>query len=471
VSLVVREAVVVPPYGDFEGPVDLRIEEGRIVAVGPTVGGGTADEVVDAGGRPALPGLHDHHVHLRALAAARSSVPAGPPDVADPTELGRRLRSAAALVPPGGWVRAVGYHESVAGDLDRWSLDRLCATRPVRVQHATGALWMLNSAAIGALGVDDTTPAGVERDDDGRPTGRVWREDGWLADRAPRVEGDLATISREAAARGVTGFTDATPGRGDLDEDGLVSAVSTGAVVQRLHLMADPVAQPLPEPLVTLGPVKVVLDDTALPSLDGLAATVTAAHRAGRPVAVHCVTRVQGVLAVAAIDQAGSMPGDRIEHGAVLGAGLLVHLRRLGLVVVTQPGMAMARGDRYLDDVEPDEVADLWRAASLEAAGVEIAAGTDAPYGPADPWSSLEAATSRRTPSGFLLGGNERLGPARALRLFTGWADRPAHVRTLRPGEPADLCVLTGPPGDLGRSPGVLATIVAGRVVHRSAGG
>ena len=50
-----------------------------------------------------------------------------------------------------GWLRGVAYHESVAGPLDRDRLDAWVADRPLRVQHRSGALWMLNSAGIPAF--------------------------------------------------------------------------------------------------------------------------------------------------------------------------------------------------------------------------------------------------------------------------------------------------------------------------------
>jgi predicted amidohydrolase YtcJ len=52
--------------------------------------------------RAGLPGLHDHHVHLRALAAA-ASVSFGPPRTRTAAELAARLRAADAD-HPGPWA-------------------------------------------------------------------------------------------------------------------------------------------------------------------------------------------------------------------------------------------------------------------------------------------------------------------------------------------------------------------------------
>ena len=71
-----------------------------------------------------LPGLHDHHIHLLAFAASLNSVPCGPPHVTCERELAEALR-ARQPANPGAWIRGVGYHPSVAGDIDRSWLDRV----------------------------------------------------------------------------------------------------------------------------------------------------------------------------------------------------------------------------------------------------------------------------------------------------------------------------------------------------------
>jgi len=134
---------------------DVLIDNGRVVDVTPGLStrmGG--NDVFDAQGGGLLPGLHDHHIHLLALAAAARSVPVGPADVRGAEGLAQALRAADAALEPGRWVRAVGYHESVAGPLDRHVLDAMVPNRPVRVQHRSGAMWVLNSAAVQALGLD-----------------------------------------------------------------------------------------------------------------------------------------------------------------------------------------------------------------------------------------------------------------------------------------------------------------------------
>ena len=146
-ELMLRDVEVAGRRIDVRLAGDLVAETGRGLVPSP------AAEVVEGGGGALLPGLHDHHLHVLATAAARLSVPAGPPRVRDRAGLAAALRAADAALPVGRWIRAVGYHASVAGDLDRWALDALVAARPVRIQHRSGARWVLNGAAVSALGL------------------------------------------------------------------------------------------------------------------------------------------------------------------------------------------------------------------------------------------------------------------------------------------------------------------------------
>jgi predicted amidohydrolase YtcJ len=487
VRMLIRNARLWPSPS-IEAALDVRIAAGRIVECEPGLRPVAGEEEINAAGCALLPGLHDHHVHLRALAAARVSVQVGPGQVRSATELSARLREADTAAPPGAWLRCVGYHESVAGPLDRWALDRLVAdpdparpgrrARPVRVQHRTGALWVVNSAAVAALGLDDGDDlAGIERDADGRATGRLWRLDRWLADRIPartaEAAGGLASVSARAASLGVTGFTDATPGATGVDVAGLAAACADGTIAQRLHCMAAADASGASisgavRGRFSIGPVKIMLDDDTLPSLDSLADSVRWAHAAGRAVAVHCVTRVQLVLTLAALDVAGRLPGDRIEHGAVIPAELVPALR--GLTVVSQPHFVAERGEQYGRDVAPEDLPDLWRLRSLIDAGVGVAAGSDAPFGGADPWQVMRAATRRPAD----LGPREAVDPETAIRLFLGSPTAPARLRAVAPGAPADLVLLRCRPWEAIRSLAsdlVAATFVDGSLMYRGGTG
>ena len=111
--------------------VDLRIENERIVEIGPSLERSGSDDVIPVHGGVVVRGLHDHHLHLRALAASMQSVFVGPPEVIDRDNFTRVLRNATRF-GRSAWIRAVGYHDSVAGSLDHYVLDQVVADRPLR---------------------------------------------------------------------------------------------------------------------------------------------------------------------------------------------------------------------------------------------------------------------------------------------------------------------------------------------------
>ncbi|TPG25499.1 amidohydrolase family protein [Mycolicibacterium hodleri] len=418
--------------------VDIRTDH-HIVEVAQDLAPARGESLFDASERTVIPGLHDHHVHMHSAAAAMTSVSIGPREARDRN--GLRTALATAHVGDDGWIRAVGYHEAVAGELDRVALDEVSPPVPVRVQHRSGILWTLNSAGLDRVGLSD------------HPDGRLRSSDPSWSDSLARRETGLADVSRKLASYGVTGMTDATPDLGVVDVVRFAEAHRRGELLQRVHCLA---------------PGKRILHDDEL-DLDALTAWIDARHAADAIVALHCVTAAQLVITIAALRAAGSRVGDRIEHAAVVPTDCLDALAELDVVVVTQPNFVAERGDQYLTDVPQDEHHQLWRVGSLIAAGIPLAMSTDFPFGDPDPWAAMRAAVRRTTASGSVLGEQERISARTALTSFFGAPEHPALPRTVNPGEPANLCVLAGTPDDVLRELDaglVAATVVEGRVVY-----
>jgi predicted amidohydrolase YtcJ len=456
---------------DGRGPLDLRIVGDRIETIAAGIDAAKGEEVLDAQGGAVVPGLHDHHIHLFALAAADRSVPCGPPQVRGFEDLSRAL--ADHRVADDEWLRGVGYHESVAGNLDREELDRLVADRPLRIQHRSGAAWFVNSRAIELLGIDDAVDAaGIERGPDGRATGRLFRCDKLLRE---AVTGEhmpfLGDTSARLASYGVTGVTDATAGSGNLELRALCDAADRGELLQRVVTMGARFVPPTPHDSISIGTVKILLDEYALPALDDLAREIAHAHADGRGVAIHAVTRAELVLACGALDAAGVLEGDRIEHASVMPPPVADWIAQLGITVVTQPGFIQERGDDYVRDVEAADQPWLYRCRGALAAGIALGGSTDAPYGSADPWRAMQAAVSRRTRGGSVIGAAESLTPERALALFTTPPDHPGGLpRRATAGATADLCLLDRPWSRAREelaSTMVVATLRAGRVIWK----
>ncbi|MFD4562255.1 amidohydrolase family protein [Streptomyces sp. NPDC058469] len=433
--------------------LDVRIGRGRVLELGRSLQrADRAEELVEAHGGTLLPGLTDHHLHLFATAADLASVTCDPATTPDRAGLTRVLQR--ARPDEHGWIRGVRYHESTAGDLDATGLDQLRADVPVRLQHRSGALWVLNSRAAEAVGLGSGDHPGIERDTGGRPTGRLWRADPWLRARLPRGEPpSLAGLSLLLAGYGITAVTDASPELDTGTVEAISAAAASGELRQRVLLLGAPLSgSPGPDGIPDsspgrnrpeAGPWKIVLADSGLPAVDELAEAVATAHRAGRPVAVHCVTRESLLLFLIALKEAGSLPGDRLEHASLVPTDVIPHIRRLGLRVVTQPGFLADRGDDFLRGTPASEHDDLYRCASLHAAGIPLGLSSDAPYGPVDPWAVMRAAVRRRTPSGMVVGPEERLTAAQALHGYLSPGRRPGDApRRVHVGARADLVLL-----------------------------
>lgn len=436
-DLIIRNA-----RGADGAPLVVGVRDGRIAAMGVAVAGHGPE--YDARGLTLGGGLHDHHLHLLATAARMESVDLN--DCRSVDAVIARLRAGAGA--PGTWVRAIGYDERVAGLPDRTLLDDWLPDRPLRVQDRTGGYWLLNSAGVAQLG-EGPFPACVELDADGRPNGRIWRGDAWLRERIGGAPPSLAVLGAQFAEWGVTGVTDAGASNGAAE-----AALLVGAMPQRLVMMGTE-ALPVGDGYV-LGPVKLLLDENDLPPVGAVAGRITAARALGRNVAAHCVTLGELVFYLEALELAGgAKPGDRIEHGGVIAASLIGDIAAAGLTVVTQPNFIHDRGDRYRAQMASDTLDDLYRLGSLTRGGVRVLGGSDAPYGDANPWVALRAATDRRTRGGDVIGGGEAVGRAEALALYQG---------PLAVGEPADL-ILYDWPKDAGALGTVALTLIGGAIV------
>jgi predicted amidohydrolase YtcJ len=385
------------------------------------------------------------------MAAAANSLHVGPSAVGDKDQL--RAAIGAAVPDPDGWIRAVGYHDSVAGPLDRDLLDLLEPRRPLRVQHRSGAMWFVNTPGLNRLGMND------------HPTGHIFRQDKQLAAHTATNGLDLSGVSTRLCSYGITGVTDATPDAGTADLEYLDTAIETGMFRQRVHVLSAPGTAHYRH--LTFGPVKRILDDDSL-DLTLIEEWIAGVHATGRPVAVHCVTAIQLIVTITALRTVGALPGDRIEHAAMVPDECLGPMTELGVTVVTQPNFIAERGEQYLTDVPVEDHSQLWRIAGLMDAGIIVAGSTDAPFGDPDPWACMRAARDRRTPTGRVIGSAERVAARTALNLFLGAPHTPATPQRVIPGMKADLCLLSAPPTqvlDKLSADLVSATIIGGIVV------
>ncbi len=446
------------------GLADLRLTDGRIAGIGrfePQPG----DDMIDANGGALLPGLHDHHIHLAATAVKAQSLVCGPPEVASEAQLAERLS-----MPGSGWIRGILYHESVMGLPDAATLDTLQSARALRIQHRSGRMWLFNSAGLDLVLEGAAPPPGLEREN-GHFTGRLFDEDDWLRSALASSPPSFAAISAQLAAYGVTGITDMSPRNDPVMAAHFAAQAEMGDLQQHCivsgNLLLGTCA---PSPYWQLGPAKLHLHENALPGFDQTVEFICAAHAQHRPIASHCTTETELVFTLAALETAGVMNGDRIEHCGIATDVHIAGIARLGLAVVSQPHFITERGDHYLSGVEPRLHDALYRLAAFNEAGVTLAGGSDAPFGSADPWAAMAAAVSRSTLSGTVIGGHEALSPEAALALYLADPLDLPRQRSIAVGDQADLCLLDRPweqARERLSSADVRATFIHGRIVQQ----
>lgn len=424
------------------GMNDVRIENGVITAIG-SLSNRPGETIVDACGGALLPGLNDHHIHFLGFAASLTSVDCSPAAANN----GDALATLLQRQPAGShWMRGIGYHESIAGDIDRHWLDQHGPNRPIRIQHRTGRLWIFNSAGIAilqdALQHHASPPA---LPDESFKTGLFYDADQELATLLGRHLPPVSLASEQLASYGITGFSDMTPSN-DQDTFALFQRLkSEHAILQEFQLArhsafeVDPVGAAIP------GPVKIHLHESRLPELDQLVQRIRTSHQSKTAVAIHCVTDAELLFSLAALEEAGSFTGDRIEHAAETPEYVIDRMQALGVTVITQPHFILEKGDTYRQDIDADAHDVLYRCQTFLTRKIPLAGGSDAPFGSADPWTAMRAAVARRTVSGHSLGSAEALTPEQALALYLGSLQNPGVARKIKPGIAADLCLLQYP--------------------------
>lgn len=439
----------VRPWG--ETLCDVDIVDGRITSIcSATPSCSSSVDSLDGKGACLLPGLHDHHLHLLAMAAREKSLDLS--GCQTETDIRTRLSTV-----PQRQVRAVGYDERVCGLPDVHRLDDWEPSRPMKIQDRTGALWILNTLALSKV-VRNDWPKGAERDETGRLTGRFWREDKWLRSALPSMAPDLRGLGVQLARFGLTALTDAGSQNGPPEADFL-----RGKFPQRLTLMGSEALEEGEG--YSRGPLKLLIDERDLQDMDLMSARIRIARQQGRAVAAHCVTDAELVQFLGALgDAGGTCAGDRIEHGGLIPKGFLPAIQAAGLVVVTNPSFIHDRGDRYLETMPEADVADLYPARRLLDYGIGLRAGSDAPYADVDPWAGMRAARDRRTASGRVIGPSERLTARESLGLYCS-----GHLAV---GCPADLVLcdgsLTDVLADLSADR-VRLTLIGGKIVYQRA--
>ena len=145
----------------------LAVRDGRILAVGSrsqvVAVAGANVEVRQLDGNTLLPGFIDSHGHISAVIAFMAfeniaSPPVG--GVQSIVDIQRLLTARACGTPPGQWIMAAGYDDSLLAEQrhpDRFDLDRISKEHPVMAWHVSGHLMVCNSMCLKLAGISAET--------------------------------------------------------------------------------------------------------------------------------------------------------------------------------------------------------------------------------------------------------------------------------------------------------------------------
>ena len=496
----------------------VAVAHERIQAVGTNdeIDGlsGPDTQVIDGQGLTLLPGLIDSHCHLLSLARTTQELDCRPDKASSVAAIAHRVFEWARIVPPGEWVRCFGYDQLALDEgrhPTRHDLDHISPRHPVRLDHRSGHATVLNSLGLQMAGINADTPDPVggviERDTNGEPTGVLFEMAAYLSQRVDssrsqaKIKQGVTAANRLLLSCGITSVQDAGPGNGperwqafrELVPDASGDPIGSKTLQTRVTMMAGAGlrAELLEAGLswgcgdhhLRLGHVKVMLTVTtgALhPSLEELRQFATEACGSGFPLAVHCVEQEAVAAAAQVISELPPLPygvpPHRIEHCSECPPDVLDAVRRSGAAVVTQPGFIHWSGPVYRKDVDTNLQPHLYPIGAIEAAGVNVAFGSDAPVIHPNPWPSIYAAVTRRDHEGQPFPETEvsgRVSAQSALRMHTlSGAESEgtqAHKGSITPGKLADLVLVDANPLTIDpeglKDIKAKMTMIAGRVV------
>lgn len=504
----------------------------RIVAVG---GSGLvrrhrtpATKVIDLGGRFAMPGINDSHIHF--LGGSLGAFQVDLSEAKTVAEAQEAVRKFASENPGLPWVTGFGWQYSIFGDgqvAGRSDLDKAVADRPVFLRAYDGHSAWANSKALELAGVDEKTEfkgfGEIVKGSDGRPTGFLKEGATWLVGRkVPPVtkEREVEALRRgfkTAAALGITSIQNAHGSVGEAELFGellksgeltvrtsFAHSVGPNTTQADIDRIAE-AAKRFDSPMLRMKAVKIAVDGvidshTALmlapyanrPETSGkanfteeqLKNVVAMADKAGLQVYIHAIGDRGVRMALDAFENAIKVNGRRdsrfrIEHIETIDPSDIPRFKRLGVIASMEPIHAYpSTVDVWSANIGPDRASRgfAWRA--LERAGAPLIFSSDYPAAISlSPWRGLHNAVNRRTiegepPKGWLP--EHRVTLASALSAYTSSGAYASFEESVKgrvaKGMFADLVVLDSDPFRMDpmklHELRPVMTVFGGRAVH-----
>ena len=405
--------------------------------------------------------------------------------------------------------------------LNRRHLDEVSTDRPVVVMHSNFHLMTVNSAALAVVGYNrDTNATGVARFDDGEPSGEL-QEMAAMFPLMRRLGIDFRSMARtESAMRNFAktamrvGVTTATDLLNELPEEdiSMLSRV-TGSddfqlrIVPALNGISQPaenVAQRVAElrkattDKLRLGAVKLMTDGsiqgytgrlkwpgyiTGHPNgiwnmpPDQLKEQIVHLHREGVQMHIHVNGDEASEAALDAIEEAQALyprfdHRHTLQHCQMADEAQFRRMAALGICVNLFANHIWYFGDQHYEvTMGPDRAMRLDACASALRHGVPLAIHSDAPVTPMGPLHVAWCAVNRLTPSGRVLGENQKISIAAALDAITlgpAFTLKLDHeIGSIETGKMADFAVLGEDPFAVAptalKDLPVLGTVMGGR--------
>jgi predicted amidohydrolase YtcJ len=270
-NLVLRGGTVVTVDEELPRAEAIAIRGFEIVAVGSDreidAYIGPETNLVELGGRLAIPGFIDGHAHYLAahyLALGQAKPILDLTRAATWREIVEQVGAATQQAAPGEWILGSGWHQEKWTELPEPNLEgaplhahlsSVSPDNPVHLAHASGHAIFVNEAALKLAGIDSNTPdppgGTIVRDAEGLPTGLmresaealirvvIDRENSERStqEREDELRRQMELAGREALSKGITSIHDAGASFEDIDR--FQAWAREGALPVRLYVMVS----------------------------------------------------------------------------------------------------------------------------------------------------------------------------------------------------------------------------------------
>ncbi|MEY9867329.1 putative amidohydrolase YtcJ [Peribacillus sp. B2I2] len=529
-DLVLVNGQVITSNMEYDVNEAVAVTDNQIVMVGTNEEVkqliGSQTEVVDLAGRSLVPGFIDSHLHITLYGTNKLGVSCKEPTIESLHDVLKEIEKKVNETPIGKWVRAWGFNQTKISENrypSRKELDLISSNHPIILRRACGHISVVNSKALELAGIDEhtTDPEGgiVVRDEEGVPTGVLIENAQMpfyeLADftHEELLQG-LMMASNDFTASGITSIHDAgvsSPENFRVMQEAVRNGniqVRVYAIVSTINKSEEFVDKMIKAGISTglgdekfkIGPAKVFTDGSSSGptaamrepytddsensgilyfSQEELNRILGEAHEKGFQITAHAQGDRAIEMMLNCIDEAlkkhpRKNHRHRIEHAGITMPDLVERMRQLEVIPIPNPAFFLEYGDGYMKSYG-ERVNHMYPVRDFIDKGIIAAGGSDSPVTSFNPLLGIHGAVNRKSSTGQIVGGNQRIGVLEAIKLFTwngAYASFEENIKgSIEIGKLADLVVLNGAildvPTDQIKDMQVDYTIIGGKVVFQ----